>query len=268
MSKEALAKVVQRAISDGAFRRQLSSDPGTALRGFDLTADESAAIRSGDSGRLSSLGVDLRMSKVFTLASDQATGDAANQVLSSDLGASYTGANTIVGAGSAGSSATTLAGQGSAGSSANALTGQSSAGSSANTLAGQSSAGSSANTLAGQGSAGSGATTTVDPGSAGSSAYAPGSQAFAGSNALTSGDQGDNEPILSTGDNAGRDSVVTPGESAHALGSETSGDNSGTFGNVLTPGDTSHDDVLVIDDQGASGASTPGEASSGPTIQE
>ena len=38
MSKEALAKVVQRAISDGAFRRQLSSDPGTALRGFDLTA--------------------------------------------------------------------------------------------------------------------------------------------------------------------------------------------------------------------------------------
>ena len=44
MSKEALAKVVQRAISDGAFRRQLSSDPGTALRGFDLTADESAAF--------------------------------------------------------------------------------------------------------------------------------------------------------------------------------------------------------------------------------
>jgi len=242
MSKEALAKVVQRAISDGAFRRQLSSDPGTALRGFDLTADESAAIRSGDSGRLSSLGVDLRMSKVFMMAGDQATGDAANQVLSSDLGASYTGANTIVGAGSAGSSATTLAGQGSAGSSAN--------------------------TLEGQGSAGSGATTTVDAGSAGSSAHAPGSQAFAGSNALTSGDQGDNEPILTTGDNGGRDSVVIPGEPAHALGAATSGDNSGTFGNVLTPGDMSEDGVLVIDDQGPSGASTPGEASDGPAIQE
>ena len=229
MSKEALAKVVQRAISDGAFRRQLSTDPGTALRGFDLTADESAAIRSGDSSRLSTLGVDLRMSKAFSMASDQATGDAARPVLSNDLGASYTGA-------------TTVAGQGSAGSSANALTGQSSAGSSANTLTGQSSAGSSANTLGGQGSA--------------------------GSSALTSGNQADHEAIITSGDNSGRDSVVIPGQPAHALDSETSSDNSGTFGNVLTPGDTSHDGVLVIDDQGTSGASTPGEASDGPTLQE
>jgi hypothetical protein len=242
MSKEALAKVVQRAISDGAFRRQLSSDPGTALRGFDLTADESAAIRSGDSSRLSTLGVDLRMSKAFSLASDQATGDAARPVLSNDLGASYTGATTVANQGSAGSSATTLAGQGSAGSSANTLTGQSSAGSSATSLAGQGSAGSSANTLGGQSSA--------------------------GSSALTSGDQADHEAIISAGANAGRDEVVIPGEPAHALGSETSGDNSGTFGNVLTPGDTSHDGVLVIDDQGISGASTPGEASDGPTISQ
>jgi hypothetical protein len=255
MSKEALAKVVQRAISDGAFRRQLSTDPSTALRGFDLTADESAAIRSGDSNRLSTLGVDLRMSKVFTMAGDQATGDAARPVLSNDLGASYTGATTVAGQGSAGSSATSLAGQGSAGSSAN-------------TLGGQSSAGSSANTLGGQSSAGSGATTTVDHGSAGSSANTLGGQASAGSSALTSGNQADHEALITTGDNSGRDSVVIPGEPAHALGSETSGDNSGSFGNVLTPGDTSHDGVLVIDDQGASGASTPGEAGHGPTIQE
>jgi hypothetical protein len=94
MSKEALAKVVQRAISDGAFRRQLSSDPATALRGFDLTADESAAIKSGDAGRLTAMGVELRMSKAFTLSSDQATGNSGNSVLSNDLGASYTGAVT------------------------------------------------------------------------------------------------------------------------------------------------------------------------------
>lgn len=229
MSKEALAKVVQRAISDGAFRRQLSTDPGTALRGFDLTSDESAAIRSGDSSRLSTLGVDLRMSKAFSMASDQATGDAARPVLSNDLGASYTGATTVAGQGSAGSSATTLAGQGSAGSSAN-------------TFAGQGSAGDSAHTIGGQGSM--------------------------GSSALTSGDQGDNEPLLTSGDGAGRDSVVIPGEPAHALGVATSGDNSGTFGNVLTPGDTSQDGILVIDDQGLSGAATPGEASDGPTIQD
>ena len=238
MSKEALAKVVQRAISDGAFRRQLSSDPGTALRGFDLTADESAAIRSGDSNRLSSLGVDLRMSKVFTMAGDQATGDAARPVMSNDLGASYTGAN---------------------------LAGTSSSASSAN-LAGTSSSASSANTLAGQSSAGQGAITTIDQGSAGSSANTLGGQASVGSNALTSGDQADHEAIIVGGTNADHDMTVIPGEPAHALGSETSGDNSGTFGNVLTPGDTNHDGVLVIDDQGPSGAATPGEANDGPTL--
>jgi hypothetical protein len=67
MSKEALAKVVQRAISDAAFRRQLNSDPAGALRGFDLSADEMSAIRTGDAGRLSTLGVDQRMSKAFGL---------------------------------------------------------------------------------------------------------------------------------------------------------------------------------------------------------
>jgi hypothetical protein len=191
MSKEALAKVVQRAISDGAFRRQLSSDPGTALRGFDLSADETAAIRSGDSGRLSSLGVDLRMSKAFTISSDQATGAAHSPALSSDLGASYTGAIT-----------------------------------------------------------------TADPGSAGSSA-------------LTSGDIGDNDALITSGDNAGHDSVVIAGEPAHAFGAQTTGDNSGTFGNVLTSGDDSTDGVLVVDEGGGpSGASTPGEASHGPSIQE
>lgn len=68
MSKEALARVVQRAISDAAFRRQLSTDPAGALRGSGLTADESAAIQSGDPSRLSALGVDQRMSKAFQLS--------------------------------------------------------------------------------------------------------------------------------------------------------------------------------------------------------
>src|SRR6267378_2824131 len=68
MSKEALAKVVQRAISDAGFRRQLNSDPAGALKGFDLSADEVSALRAGDAGRLSSLGIDQRMSKSFQLA--------------------------------------------------------------------------------------------------------------------------------------------------------------------------------------------------------
>ncbi|HET7700260.1 MAG TPA: Os1348 family NHLP clan protein [Candidatus Limnocylindria bacterium] len=93
MSKEALAKVVQRAISDGAFRRQLSVNPTAALQGFDLSRDEAAAIRSGDSGRLSALGVDLRMSKAFALG--DVTGDA-HLAANSDLGSAYNSANAAV----------------------------------------------------------------------------------------------------------------------------------------------------------------------------
>ena len=65
MSKN-LDKVIQRAISDAAFRRQLQTNPQAALRGFKLTDDEVAALRSGDAGKLVSLGIDQRMSKAFT----------------------------------------------------------------------------------------------------------------------------------------------------------------------------------------------------------
>ena len=68
MASKNLGAVIQRAISDGAFRRQLQSDPAAALRGFNLSPDEVAAIRSGDSGKLMSLGVDQRMSKAFSVA--------------------------------------------------------------------------------------------------------------------------------------------------------------------------------------------------------
>jgi hypothetical protein len=100
MSKEAITKVVQRAISDAAFRRQLSTDPTGALRGFDLSADETAAIRAGDAGRLSAMGVDQRMSKAFALggatvgASRAAGSDMANasSAMASDPAATTAGA--------------------------------------------------------------------------------------------------------------------------------------------------------------------------------
>ena len=102
MSKEALAKVVQRAISDAAFRRQLSTDPTGALRGFDLSADESMAVRSGDAGRLSALGVDQRMSKAFTLGADA---QAATKLGGTDITGTFGSAVTTGGAGVAGGSA-------------------------------------------------------------------------------------------------------------------------------------------------------------------
>ena len=64
MSKDALSKVIERASTDAAFRSQLKSSPESALAGYDLTPDERAAVLSGDSGSISSLGVDARVSKI------------------------------------------------------------------------------------------------------------------------------------------------------------------------------------------------------------
>ena len=77
MSSKNLEKVIQRAISDAAFRRQLQSNPAAALRGFKLTDDEVAALRSGDAGKLMSLGIDQRMSKTFSAGDAMALNTAS-----------------------------------------------------------------------------------------------------------------------------------------------------------------------------------------------
>jgi len=76
MSKN-LERVIQRAISDAAFRRQLQSNPEAALRGFKLTDVEVAALRSGDASKLTSLGIDQRMSKTFNFGGDSLASRAA-----------------------------------------------------------------------------------------------------------------------------------------------------------------------------------------------
>jgi hypothetical protein len=63
MSQESLTKVIERASMDAAFRSQLQSNPEAALAGYALTAEEKAALMSGDSGKLSELGVDARVTK-------------------------------------------------------------------------------------------------------------------------------------------------------------------------------------------------------------
>jgi hypothetical protein len=82
VSKGAVSQVIQRAIGDAAFRRQLHGDPKKALAGFDLTTDERSAITSGDPGRLTALGVDQRMSKAFNLSGISA---ASKSAVSPDL---------------------------------------------------------------------------------------------------------------------------------------------------------------------------------------
>src|SRR6266550_3541987 len=70
MSSKNLEKVIQRAISDAAFRRLLQSNPEAALRGFKLTTEEVTAIRASDAGRLISLGIDQRMRQAFSVSGD------------------------------------------------------------------------------------------------------------------------------------------------------------------------------------------------------
>src|SRR5687767_9529593 len=84
MSKGTLGQVVKRAISDAAFRRQLQSDPEGALKGFDLTSDERAALRSGDASKLSGFGVDQRMSKAFALGEGAVSARGNTELSSSD----------------------------------------------------------------------------------------------------------------------------------------------------------------------------------------
>ncbi len=83
MSRQSVNQVIQRAISDAAFRRQLQRDPQGALAGLDLTRDERTAITSADPSRLTALGVDQRMSKAFAIggiamASKAVISDAAS----------------------------------------------------------------------------------------------------------------------------------------------------------------------------------------------
>ncbi len=59
-----LTTIIERLSSDAKFREQLQSNPGAALKGYDLSTEERAALMSGDAGRLESLGVDARVSKL------------------------------------------------------------------------------------------------------------------------------------------------------------------------------------------------------------
>jgi len=254
MSKEAVARVVQRAISDGAFRRQLSSDPASALKGFDLSAAETAAIRSGDPGRLTAFGVDLRMSKAFTMSADSTTGasgDSVSRVVSSDLGASNTGA--LTGGANAAGNASFNSGVNSAGN--------------ASLNSGMNSAG---NASLDSGVASS-SNASVDSGIASSANASLISGANAqGDAALISGDTSDTDPMIASGNELGREGVVIDGGAAHAFGAETGSDGGTALPDETdeyTPSFHSSTDNVIVSDDGASGASTPSEGAEGPNIQ-
>ena len=63
MSKAGVEALVQKAMSDENFRKQIKENPDTALAGYDLTSEERAAIKSGNAAKLRELGVDERITK-------------------------------------------------------------------------------------------------------------------------------------------------------------------------------------------------------------
>jgi hypothetical protein len=63
MSQENLAKVIERASTDAAFRKQLQSNPDAALAAYELTAEEKAALKSGDTSKMGEMGLDARVTK-------------------------------------------------------------------------------------------------------------------------------------------------------------------------------------------------------------
>lgn len=62
MSKAGLEKLVS-AMADETFRRKVKDNPDVAMAGYDLTPEEKAAIKSGNSAKLRELGVDERITK-------------------------------------------------------------------------------------------------------------------------------------------------------------------------------------------------------------
>ena len=70
MSRDALAQIVERACTDAAFRAALQNSPDSALAGYDLTAEERAALLHPESGAVQALGVEPRVSK-FDIRQEQ-----------------------------------------------------------------------------------------------------------------------------------------------------------------------------------------------------
>ncbi len=65
MSMQAVTQLFERALNDKTFAAQLKTDLDAAIKGYDLTADEIAALKKGDESTLRAMGVDERLSKWF-----------------------------------------------------------------------------------------------------------------------------------------------------------------------------------------------------------
>ncbi len=67
MSKEGVVDFIEKALNDKAFQAQLKANADKALRQFDLSESEIAAIKSGSDEELKALGLDERLTKIGPL---------------------------------------------------------------------------------------------------------------------------------------------------------------------------------------------------------
>ena len=69
MSKEAVQKVIGKAVTDSKFREALFANPDKALQGHDLTDDEIAGLKKIDAETMESMAgsLDERISKAFIM---------------------------------------------------------------------------------------------------------------------------------------------------------------------------------------------------------
>ena len=77
-----MTAIIERLSSDAKFREQLKSNPDAALKSYDLTTEERAALISDDAGSLESLGVDARVSRLQSSWFEQQQGPFATDATS------------------------------------------------------------------------------------------------------------------------------------------------------------------------------------------
>src|SRR5207249_2675529 len=77
-----------------ACRRHLQTNPKAALKEFDLSTAEMAAITSGDPGKLTALGIDQRMSRMFAI--DAGAGGVGASARFDTAAASYAHTNARI----------------------------------------------------------------------------------------------------------------------------------------------------------------------------
>lgn len=78
MSREGLVSFVTRVMADEAFRSELKANPDATLAQFELTAEEIAAIKSADPGKLERVGVDERVTKTAWMPSEMSVSTGAD----------------------------------------------------------------------------------------------------------------------------------------------------------------------------------------------